>query len=145
MTNHKGRTAITVCCSAAVVVLAAGCGGASAESPSSTSTSLTITTTKSPFSNLTQEPTPPATSGDETGSGGADAFPGLPSSKIRAPPTMMIYWEKCGRSDQPGRTHRCGPTGMTDVRRRRENEATRRQAPWVPAVAAGGWRPGRRG
>jgi hypothetical protein len=77
MTNHKGRTAITVCCSAAVVVLAAGCGGASAESPSSATTSPTMTTTKSPFSNLTQEPPPPATSGGQTGSGGADAFPGL--------------------------------------------------------------------
>ena len=82
MTNHKGRTAITVCCSAAVVVLAAGCGGASAESPSSATTSLTITTTKSPFSDLTQEPTPPAASGAKPAAEELTPSPDFPSSKI---------------------------------------------------------------
>lgn len=75
MTNHKGRKAITLCGSAALLVLAAGWGGvANGESPSSITTPTTITTTKSPFSNLTQAPSPPATSGGQTGG----AVPGRP-------------------------------------------------------------------
>jgi len=89
MTNHKGRAAITLCGGAAVLVLAAGYGGrASGESSSSTTTPTTITTTKSPFSDLTQVPAPPATAGGQTGG----AVPG----RLVGGPVGCIAGLNCG-------------------------------------------------
>ena len=115
MTNNKGRAAITLFSGAAVAVIVAGYGGgASGESPSNITTAPTITTTKSPFSDLTQVPAPPAAAGGQT----VGAVPGRFVRGPESGPEGCIVGLNCG----------CVPR-LCDPPPRRQADLPRRQPP----------------
>jgi hypothetical protein len=123
MTNHKGRAAITLYSGAAVLALAVGNGGrVGGESPSNTTTPTTITTTRSPFSDLTEVPAPPAPAGGQTDG----AVPG----RLIGGPEGCIAGLNCG----------CIPR-ICYTARPRQDDPPGRQPPSDRALS--GCRPGR--